>query len=216
MKQTFKKTKVIFVGPSDTLDLIESAGFERKEIIGYISKKKINTLPYKSIKYFGNEKFLKYKKLKKKYLIVNNIYKNSDRYKLFQLTKKNKKLKLVTTISKLSIKFSNVKIGLSSIIYPGSTISSNVKIGVGTIISYNCLIGHDVKIGSFCFISPGVKILGSVKIGNNCFIGSNVTLMPQIEIKNNVNINAGSVISKNINKNFSVINKINLKYFKLT
>jgi sugar O-acyltransferase (sialic acid O-acetyltransferase NeuD family) len=196
-------TKIIVFGSSDIIDLINNSNLTNYKIIAYISNKKINKLPFKKIKYFGTDKCLSKKKLLNIELI-NNIYSNKDRKKIYDLAIK-KKIILKSVISNNSIRYSNSRIGNSCLIYPFSILSTNSNIGNGNIISYNVIIGHDVKIGHFNFISPGSVILGNVKIGSNCLIGSNVTIMPNVKIGNNVKISAGTTVAKNVKDNSLLI-----------
>ncbi len=213
------KNNLIFVGPSDTVDLINNSRIVYKNqlikdvnILGYISNKKKKSLPYKSFKFLGSESFLK-KKSKYKNYIVNNIYSNQSRKKIFEISKKSNYLS-VSVIFKNVILFSNINIGHSNIIYPNVLISTNSSVSTGNVISYNTLIGHDVKIGKFNFIGPGCKILGEAQIGNNCLIGSNVKIMPQVKIGDNVNINSGLTIHHNIKSNSSLIMTKNFRMIK--
>lgn len=214
------KKELIFVGPSDTIDLIENSNIIYKNkiiknynISGYISKIRKQNFPYKKYKYLGDDLFFK-KKILKSSLFINNIYSNSSRKRLFNLSKASNYI-TPSVVYKNALLFSNIKIGPSNIIYPNVTISTNSVVKTGNVINYDCLIGHDVQIGNFNFIGPGCKILGEVKIGNNSFIGSNVKIMPKVKIGNNVNINAGLTIYKDINNNNSVMNVNNYRYLKL-
>ena len=213
------KNNLIFVGTSDTIDLINNSRIVYKNqlindinILGYISHKREKHSPYKSFKFLGNDFYLKKKSNLTKY-IVNNIYSNQSRKKIFEISKKSNYLP-VSVIFKNATLFSNIKIGDSNIIYPNVTISTNSSINTGNVIGYDTLIGHNVKIGKFNFIGPGCKILGEAKIGNNCLIGSNVKIMPQVKIGNNVNINAGLTIHHNIESNNSLIITKNFRMIK--
>lgn len=208
--QLNKKTNLIFVGPSDTIDLIKNAkilikdkNYKNINILGYISKIKKNTFPHKNYRFLGKDSFLR-KKVKNKTFFVNNVYSNQSRERLFKIAKSSNYL-LVSVIFNDVLIFSNVKILSSNIIYPRSIISTNASLKFGNILSYNSLIGHDVKLGNFNFIGPGSKILGEATIGNNCIIGSNVKIMPKVKIGNNVRINSGLTIHSDIKSNHSLI-----------
>ncbi len=213
------KNNLIFVGPSDTVDLINNTSIifknhKKKEnnILGYVYKKRKKILPYKNFKFLGNDQYLKKKSNSKKF-IVNNIYSNQSRKKIFEISIKSNYSPLSIIFENVTL-FSNIKIGLSNIIYPNVTISTNSILSTGNIISYDTLIGHDVKIGKFNFISPGCKILGEAQIGNNCLIGSNVKIMPKVKIGNNVNINSGLTIHQNVKSNSSLIITKNFRSIK--
>ena len=213
------KNNLIFVGPSDTVDLINNSSIIFKNqtindinILGYVSQKRKKILPYKNFKFLGKDQYLKKKSNSKKF-IVNNIYSNQSRKKIFEISIKSNYSPLSVVFKNVTL-FSNIKIGLSNIIYPNVTISTNSILSTGNIISYDTLIGHDVKIGKFNFISPGCKILGEAQIGNNCLIGSNVKIMPKVKIGNNVNINSGLTIHQNVKSNSSLIITKNFRSIK--
>ncbi len=70
----------------------------------------------------------------------------------------------------------------------------------------------DAEIGSKTNIGAGTitcnydgKNKHLTKIGNNCFIGSNTALVAPVELKENVLVGAGSVITKNVEKNALVV-----------
>ena len=70
-------------------------------------------------------------------------------------------------------------------------------------------IGNSVNVGAGTITCnyDGVK-KNKTKIKNNVFIGSNSSLVAPITINENSVIGAGSVITKNVNKEIISINKI--------
>jgi acetyltransferase-like isoleucine patch superfamily enzyme len=92
----------------------------------------------------------------------------------------------------------NVRIGKNC------KIQSHTFICENTIIGDNCFIGHATVFVNDKFLKnkilPKTGPFLQTKIGNKVLIGSNVTLLPVI-VQDNVTIGAGSVITKNCNKN---------------
>lgn len=84
-------------------------------------------------------------------------------------------------------------------------IGSQVRIGMGTLVNTGAQVHHEVQIGEFCEISPKVVILGAAIIGNQTRIGANATILPKIKIGNHVIIGAGSVITKDVPDNVTVV-----------
>ena len=92
----------------------------------------------------------------------------------------------------------NVKIGKNTKIQSHSFICSNVKIGK------NCFIGHGVNFINDKFIKNKIikksnKFLKTV-IKDKVLIGSNSTILP-VKIEQNAVVGAGSVVTKNCEKN---------------
>ncbi len=185
------KKNLIYVGPSDTLDIIKNSDLNNYTVLGYTGLDKRSS----TSKFISNKNLAKFKG---NYLI-NNILNNIDR-KNFFLNYKSK-FKFIGLKHKTAQIFETANIDKSLIAYPNVIISSFSKIGMGNIISYGSLVGHNVIIGKFNYICPSCNILGNVKIGNYCFIGSNVTILPNIEIPSYSAIPAGSVITRNPEKN---------------
>lgn len=99
----------------------------------------------------------------------------------------------------------NVEIGIGTTILHSVIIESNVKIGKCVLVNHGAIITHDVQIDDFCEICPGSKIAGNVKIGKFSFLGTNCTILPNLKIGNNVTIGAGSVVTKDVPDNVTVV-----------
>lgn len=197
------RKNLIYIGSSDTYDLIKNSNLSKFNVLGYTGTNKRRSvtkyIPHKKLKSFKNT------------YMLNNIYNNVDR-KNFQ-NKYKEKFKFIGLIHKSSQIFETAKIHKTNILFPNVIISSFSKVGPGNIISYGSLIGHDVEVGKFNYVCPSCNILSNVKIGDYCLIGSNVTILPNIKIPNYSAIPSGSIISRNPNKNsiFKHYSKKNLR-----
>jgi dTDP-4-amino-4,6-dideoxygalactose transaminase/acetyltransferase-like isoleucine patch superfamily enzyme len=100
---------------------------------------------------------------------------------------------------------------------PFTEIQKGAKIGARTRISSHSFICEGVSIGEDCFIGHGVIFINDkfteekgnwalkkTDIGNNIRIGSNATILP-VKIKDNSVIGAGSVVTKDVSENTTVI-----------
>ncbi|MFN0083237.1 MAG: acetyltransferase [Ferruginibacter sp.] len=90
-------------------------------------------------------------------------------------------------------------------IMTGSVVTNSVTIGTGNLLNLNCTIGHDCVIGDFCEFSPGVHISGNCTIGTACLFGTGAVVLPKIKIGNNVIVGAGSVVTKDVPDNLTVV-----------
>ncbi|ODM54953.1 acetyltransferase [Elizabethkingia meningoseptica] len=84
-------------------------------------------------------------------------------------------------------------------------ITNSIKIGKGVLINQLSSIGHDVVIEDFVEICPNVSISGNCKIGSETFIGTGAVILPNVTIGKNVVIGAGSVVTKDVPDNCTVV-----------
>lgn len=123
------------------------------------------------------------------------------------------------------LKWSGFKIGKNVLIRQHVFFDSNsVEIGDGSFINRFCSFqdgGHNAKltVGQRVAIGPNCVFLGAthefgdaqrrarkarggdITIGNGCWIGGNVTILPGVMISEGCIIGAGSVVTKNTEKN---------------
>ena len=86
----------------------------------------------------------------------------------------------------------------------GSTIIEN-SVKIDDLVQ----IGHNQKIGEGSLITTGFKAIGGITIGKNCFIGMGVTIVnKQATIGDNCFIGAGTIVTKPVQDNTTVYNKI--------
>jgi sugar O-acyltransferase (sialic acid O-acetyltransferase NeuD family) len=109
-----------------------------------------------------------------------------------------------------SIVMDEVVIGKGSILSPFVTVTSNVKIGIGFHANIYSYVAHDCVIGDFVTFAPGVKCNGNVHILDGAYIGSGAVIHPgssgkPIVIGKNAKVAAGSVVTKSVPDNVTVI-----------
>ena len=76
-----------------------------------------------------------------------------------------------------------------------------ISIGNNTTISTNVtLLTHDSSIGPIVGRDVSSDLVGKISIGDNCFIGDGAIIMYGVSICDKVIVAAGSVVTKNINK----------------
>lgn len=90
-------------------------------------------------------------------------------------------------------------------IMTGTVITNDITIGDGVLINLNCTIGHNTTIGQFSELSPGVHVSGRCVVGDFCSIGTGTVLLPGVSLGENVVVGAGSVITKNVEKDSVVV-----------
>ncbi|MBI3413271.1 MAG: N-acetyltransferase [Candidatus Aenigmarchaeota archaeon] len=118
----------------------------------------------------------------------------------------------------------NVTTGHNALVRENTTIGNDCMIGTNTIVENDCVIGNgtrlqtgvyiptNTKIGKNVFIGPHTVMtndptLGRVKklcgptIEDNVSIGANCTILPKVRIGENAIIGAGSVVTKDVEKN---------------
>lgn len=94
--------------------------------------------------------------------------------------------------------YGEARVGIGSIICPGTILTTNITIGNHVLLNLNCTVGHDVVIDDYTTASPGVNISGNVTIGKRCYLGTNCVIRENIDICDDVIIGAGGVVVKDI------------------
>jgi sugar O-acyltransferase (sialic acid O-acetyltransferase NeuD family) len=94
----------------------------------------------------------------------------------------------------------NFKVGIGSIICPGTILTTNIMIGDFVHLNINSTVGHDCEIGDFTTISPGVQISGNVIIFEKSFVGTGASILETIAVAANTIIGAGAVVTKPIDE----------------
>ena len=78
---------------------------------------------------------------------------NENREKIFKYLSNHNNLKIQTFISKDIAIYKNVKIGLGSIIFPGSVVEPYSTIGNGSVLWFGAHICHHTNIGDFVWVA---------------------------------------------------------------
>ena len=132
---------------------------------------------------------------------------NDDGYTRSTIARKliSYNLNPLSLIHKSSIIHNSVKIGKMVMVMPGVIINPHVKIGDFSVINTSAVIEHD------CVIGEGVDIMGSAVVAGNCeikkfaAIGTNSTIFPKTILNENCFVGSGSLVRKNVKKNFIVV-----------
>jgi len=102
-----------------------------------------------------------------------------------------------------------------------------IKVGHQVVIGENCVLygNNGLEIGDFCLIAPSASIMAAghhcvrpgklylfnpkktngIKIGRNVWIGANATILDNLSIGDNSIVAAGSVVTKNVPPNTTVM-----------
>jgi len=115
---------------------------------------------------------------------------------------KNGKIEMFPHIGGVKIE-DDVEIGANVCIDKGTL--GDTVIGKGTKIDNLVHIAHNVKIGKNCSIVANSLIAGSCVIGDNVHVAMSVTLRDRIKIGKNAKLGMGSVVTKDIPPNATVI-----------
>ena len=99
--------------------------------------------------------------------------------------------------------YNNVEIGSNSTIDRGAL--NNTIIGEGTKIDNLVQIAHNVQIGKHCFLAAQVGIAGSTILEDYVFVGGGSGIAPHLKINEGAQIAPMSGVSRNIDKNETVI-----------
>ncbi|MCL6271884.1 acetyltransferase [Sansalvadorimonas sp. 2012CJ34-2] len=111
---------------------------------------------------------------------------------------KNKKVTIDGFCHNSSIVSSSAVLGSGNIICPNVIIGPNTTLGDNNILNYSSALPHDCTLGSENVFSPNVQITGYTTIGDKNFFGTSSCVLPNLSIGNCNKIQAGLVVSKNV------------------
>lgn len=104
-----------------------------------------------------------------------------------------------------AIDMNRVKVGKGCIIPEGCVIGGGSRIGDFVTVRLKSLISHDVTIEDYSFIGPGVSIGGYACLKKGCYIGIGAIIMGNVTIGSGSIVGAGSVVTKDIPPNTTVV-----------
>lgn len=113
-------------------------------------------------------------------------------------------LKIETFIHSSVIVGERVKIGLGSLIMPGTVLTCDIDIGQLVVINCSCNVGHDVKIGDYATLLGNNSLNGNVQIGEFAVIGSRSTIHPGKTVGARSTVGIGSVVLRSVRDNATV------------
>jgi len=129
---------------------------------------------------------------------------NRDRAEIAAVVRESG-LRLVNAVHPAATVAGNAQVGEGVVLAAGSIICAHARIGdntiinTGAIIEYECVIKENVNIG------PGVKIAGWTTVDSGTFIGIGATLIACLKIGRDSIISAGSIVTKDIPDNVTVV-----------
>lgn len=98
-----------------------------------------------------------------------------------------------------------VEVGDGTVICAGSLITTDIRLGRHVHVNIGSTIGHDALLGDFVTLNPSVNVSGNVTIGTGTEVGTGSVLIPYAHIGNWTIIGAGSVITKPMPGNATVV-----------
>ena len=206
---SLKRKKIIIIGASEHGKIALNILYYQKnlEFAGFLDD---NKMADKEVigKVFDWPKYAKY-------FFHLAIGDNSIREKFFKILNKGN-CRFINLIHPKAFIEKDVVLGESVFAGANAYINIGSRIGSGTIINNGCNVDHHNIIGDFCHLAPGVITGGGVKIAAGVFVGLNSAIRDHIEIGENSFIGMGSVITKNIEKNLLVYNRLEMKIKKLS
>lgn len=148
---------------------------------------------------------------------------NYDRFKVYEILKKFKKIRWISIISDTAKIRSGVIIGNGCIIHDNVYINRRTVLGNHCIINNNTSIDHDCKLRDFSSTGPAVVTGGRINVGKLSYIGMNSVVLQNINIGQSTVIGAKSLVNKDCQSNslyFGITNKFikklpnDFNYFK--
>lgn len=192
------------------IDSIESIG--EYHIIGFLETPQRQDILYKSYQVIGIDDDLQKfydDGIRHAFITIGYMGQSSLRLKLFEkLTKIGYAVPAI--IDKSAIVAADVHFSEGCYVGKGTVINANSFIGKMCIINSGSLIEHDCSIGNFTHVSVGAVLCGGVSVLNHSFIGANATILQGISIGSHSIVGAGSIITKAVEGNCVIHNKISM------
>jgi len=119
-------------------------------------------------------------------------------------------IEMMSVLSMNSVVMDEVNLGAGCVLSPFVTVTSNVSIGKSFHANIYSYVGHDCVIGDFVTFAPGVKCNGNVHIESGVYVGTGAIIHPgtkdkPIVIGKNSKVAAGSIVTKSVPENVTVI-----------
>ena len=110
-----------------------------------------------------------------------------------------------TYIDPRAILGEGVRVGIGSIVCPGSVLSSQVVVGEHVHINFNCSVGHDTTLSDFTTLSPAVNVMGEVPVGRLAFFGGTAVVLPRLSVGAEAVVGAGAVVIESVPEGATVV-----------
>lgn len=155
---------------------------------------------YDWIKYVKSDIYRYYGTVNYK-IILKSLFNRTLRFQIILRMANNKST--MNVLGRVLYKLSKTKRIIQ--IHYNTLIGYGLYIGHGgpVIINPSSIIGNNVNLSQFLTI--GSNHNKAAKIGDNVYIGPNVCIVEDVEIGNNVTIGAGSVVTKSIPNNATIV-----------
>ena len=98
----------------------------------------------------------------------------------------------------------SIELGEGTMVGKGAIVNANASVGKMCIINTGAIIEHDCIVEEFSHISVGSVLCGGVQVGKVSFVGANATVIQGTRIGNRCIIGAGTVVRKNVEDNYMV------------
>ncbi|MDA2932983.1 hypothetical protein MYX82_01425 [Acidobacteria bacterium AH-259-D05] len=152
---------------------------------------------YGDLAFLGDRSLLKKLKADGVVGFIGAIGSNNRREKVYYEAI-HKGLTPINAISHRAIIEGSARIGKGVIISAGCIVSHGVSIGNNTYLSSGVIVEINTEIGENCLIDSGCIVSGECKIGRNVTLGPRSTITPYTRIGKNQNVNAGTVVRRDL------------------
>lgn len=100
---------------------------------------------------------------------------------------------------------STAKIGKGCVIFPNCFIGAGAVLGDGILVLSGSIINHDCVIGDNATFASGAVLAGGVKVEPGVYLGQSCTVRQNLVLGENCFVGMGAVVTKNVEKNTTVI-----------
>lgn len=134
----------------------------------------------------------------------NNVYRTTAARRTVskKLEKNNCRL---TSLIHPDIDILMAEIGTDVIIEDKVALGAYVRIADHCCIKRAASVGHESKLDRFVFVGPGATLCGRVCVGEGAYIGAGSCILEELNIGRNSIVGAGSVVTRDVPPNTTVV-----------
>lgn len=194
------------------IDSIEAAG--EYHITGFLETPNRQELSYRNYKVVGTDEDMKKyydAGIRHAFITVGFMGNSPLRRRLYKALKETGYILPVITDKSAAIA-ADVWLAEGCYVGKNAIVNANASVGKMCIINSGAIVEHDCMVGDFSHVAVGAVLCGEAAVGNDSLIGANATVLQGVSIGNHSIVGAGSIITRAVEHNCVIHNKVSMSY----